>query len=79
MMASRSMSRPNLIRYNEIEKEFDLASIEQPIKVDVVLNDYDYKSARELIRTVNEFFKNPKALVSQIKSSLFMSPSGIEG
>lgn len=73
------MSMPNLIRYNEIEKEFDLASIEQPIKVDVVLNDYDYKSARELIRTVNEFLKNPKALVSQIKSSLFMSPSGIKG
>lgn len=47
-----------------------MEGLEQPIKVEVVLNDYDYHSAREIVRTVNFFFKNPKAIVSQIKSKL---------
>jgi hypothetical protein len=66
-------------RYNEIEKELSLTETGQPIKVEVVLDDYDYKSARELVRTVNTFFRNPKAIVSQIKSKDISFFSGIKG
>lgn len=55
-------------RYNELEKEIVLSDPQQQLKIDVVLDEYDYKSSKEIVRRINEFFRNPKAIISQIRS-----------
>lgn len=53
-----------------MEKEVPHSDPEQLIKVDIVLDEYDFRSAKELVRKINEFFANPKKIICQLKRNM---------
>ena len=59
--------------YNELQKEVPNLEGDQVLQVDIVLDDYEYHSARELVIRINEFFRSPKQLISRLRRSFTLT------